>query len=326
MSGDIRDLKMTKIKLNEENVKEIVKMYKDDLLNFVEIGKQTGFSFRLIKKILNDEGINTSRSHKRKLLFEHGKIKQWCKGLTKETDEKMMLLSKKRKQLISKGIIDMSYLKGNENWKKRKDGSNKGKIELECQNCHKLFEVINSRNESKFCSRKCYKKAIPSWNQGLTVETSKSLKKAIDNRLKTVKRLINEGKWVVSDDTRKKISLKTAGKNNPMFNNWSSFEPYPPTFNNSFKRAIRKRDNYVCMKCLIHQEKLPRSLDVHHIDYIKENTFEQNCCALCNSCNLEVNQNRKHWTKFFQSLLAERYGYEYTPEGEAVIKIGEAKY
>jgi len=35
------------------------------------------------------------------------------------------------------------------------------------------------------------------------------------------------------------------------------------------------------------------------------------CCTLCNRCNSEVNWNRKHWVKFFQSLLSEKYNYKY---------------
>jgi len=122
-------------------------------------------------------------------------------------------------------------------------------------------------------------------------------------------------------EMKKAMSFNVSGDKNPSWINGKSFEPYPITFNNKFKRFIRKRDNYVCLKCGIHQEKLPRALDVHHIDYIKENTIKENCCALCRNCNLEVNINRKHWTKFFQSLLNERYGYEYTDCGEIILNL-----
>ncbi len=98
-----------------------------------------------------------------------------------------------------------------------------------------------------------------------------------------------------------------------------SFEPYTADFNNKFKRKIRKRDNYICIKCGIHQEKLSRTLTIHHINYNKKLSLPQNCCTLCSRCNLEVNFNRKHWTKFFQSLLSEKYNYKYSKEEEVIL-------
>lgn len=52
-------------------------------------------------------------------------------------------------------------------------------------------------------------------------------------------------------------------------------------------------------------------LSIHHIDYNKLNTIKENCVCLCNSCHTKTNFNREHWTKFFQSLMKERYGYDY---------------
>ncbi|MHA1302297.1 MAG: NUMOD3 domain-containing DNA-binding protein [Candidatus Heimdallarchaeaceae archaeon] len=105
--------------------------------------------------------------------------------------------------------------------------------------------------------------------------------------------------------------------------NWQggkSFEPYDRTFNNKFKRAIRKRDNQICMLCGIHREKLKRVLDVHHVNYNKLLSIPENCISLCNSCHVKTNFNRKHWTKFFQNLLAEKYGYEYQ-DNKIVLEV-----
>ena len=111
------------------------------------------------------------------------------------------------------------------------------------------------------------------------------------------------------------------GNKNPNWNNGSSFEPYDKTFNNKFKRAIRKRDNQVCMMCGIHREKLKNSfLNVHHINYDKLLSVPQNCITLCVSCHTKTNSNRKHWTKFFQDLLSERYGYKYNNQ-EIILEV-----
>lgn len=106
--------------------------------------------------------------------------------------------------------------------------------------------------------------------------------------------------------------------------NWQggkSFEPYDKKFNNLFKRGIRKRDNQICMLCGIHREKLSRALDIHHINYDKLMSMPQNCISLCNSCHVKTNFNRKHWVKFFQDLLAEKYNYQYSENREIIMGV-----
>jgi len=114
---------------------------------------------------------------------------------------------------------------------------------------------------------------------------------------------------------------KLSGKNNHNWNGGSSFEPYGLEFNNKFKRIIRKRDNQICMLCGIHREKLSRALYIHHINYDKKLTIPQNCVSLCLSCHLKTNYNREHWKNFFQSLLSERYNYQYNKNKEIVLEI-----
>lgn len=113
------------------------------------------------------------------------------------------------------------------------------------------------------------------------------------------------------------------GEKNPAFNNWSSKKPYDKKWTHQFRNLVRKRDNNICLACNIHREKLKRALDVHHADYNKLNTFPQNCISLCRNCHAKTNFNREHWTKFFQSLLAERYGYEYSKEKEIIFTFGK---
>ncbi len=127
----------------------------------------------------------------------------------------------------------------------------------------------------------------------------------------------------LSEEHKRKISMAHKGKQlnpNTMFKkgnkhpSWKggkSIEHYDESFNNKFKRAIRKRDNQVCMLCFIHKEKLKKALGVHHINYDKLLSIPQNCISLCNSCHMKTNFNRKHWIKLFQSILNEKYGYEY---------------
>lgn len=159
-------------------------------------------------------------------------------------------------------------------------------------------------------------------------EKAKQIKKKLENN--------NSKYWKGKnrlDETIDKIKETHKGKHyspktefgkaekNPNWNGGSSFEPYDRDFNNKFKRAIRKRDNYICLKCGKHQEKQKKSLTVHHINYDKKLTISKNCISICNICHTETNYNRKHWIKFFQSLLSEKYGYLYDENQNIIINL-----
>lgn len=68
---------------------------------------------------------------------------------------------------------------------------------------------------------------------------------------------------------------------------------YPATFNRQFKNAIRKRDNYTCAICKEYGD------NVHHINYVKNDTVPGNCITLCRSCHAKTNSNREYWLEYF---------------------------
>ncbi len=107
------------------------------------------------------------------------------------------------------------------------------------------------------------------------------------------------------------MSKGSEGEKNGMWLGGKSFEPYDKKFIPSFKRKIRKRDGNICMLCNLSKNKLRWRLSVHHIDYNKKNSIQENCISLCTNCHIKTNIDRKHWTKFFQNLLKEKYGYKY---------------
>jgi predicted DNA-binding protein YlxM (UPF0122 family) len=151
------------------------------------------------------------------------------------------------------------------------------------------------------------------WEERYGKDISKNMKEKISKNRKG-KKFYNSGQF-------KKEDIRLIGERNPNWNGGLSFEQYDKYFNNSFKNSIRKRDNQICILCGIHREKLNRALDIHHINYNKMLSIQENCIALCTSCHMKTNGNRKNWTKFFQDLLHEKYGYEYSKDLEPIVNI-----
>jgi len=108
-----------------------------------------------------------------------------------------------------------------------------------------------------------------------------------------------------SEEAKRKIGDAERGDKNPRWNGGVSFLPYPFQFNKELKERIRKRDNYTCQLCRIPQSELVRKLDVHHIDYDKENLANSNLISLCRKCNSKVNKNRAYWQSYFSPVTTE---------------------
>lgn len=93
------------------------------------------------------------------------------------------------------------------------------------------------------------------------------------------------------------------GKRNGNWNNGSSFEPYPLGWTKTFKEQIRYRDGYKCQICGCPEVECYRKLDVHHIDYNKDNLNPKNLVSLCKSCHMITNGNRKFWENYFKEKI-----------------------
>jgi len=80
--------------------------------------------------------------------------------------------------------------------------------------------------------------------------------------------------------------------------NWQggkSFEEYSREWTSSLKTIIRERDNYTCQICGKVDVKI-----VHHIDYDKKNSKENNLITLCQSCHIKTNYRRNYWKNYFE--------------------------
>jgi len=113
--------------------------------------------------------------------------------------------------------------------------------------------------------------------------------------------LSEKGKFV-SIETRKKMSKSHKGAKCHWWKGGISFEPYSTDWTDDLRDSIRKRDNYTCQICGIHQDELKgyqRKLDCHHIDYDKDNLNPDNLITLCRKCHIKTNTNREYWIKYF---------------------------
>jgi hypothetical protein len=96
------------------------------------------------------------------------------------------------------------------------------------------------------------------------------------------------------------------GARNPNWIDGRDKDKYPVKFNFQLKKGIRRRDNFTCKKCGVKEAHLVgyfKRLDVHHIDYNKQNLDPMNLITLCRSCNGQVNKDRLFWMSYFSSLL-----------------------
>jgi hypothetical protein len=194
---------------------------------------------------------------------------------------------------------------------------------------------IGLTNKGKHHSEE-HKRKIGEANKGKIVsEETKNKIREISSRPERIKMAISylpktKGKTIEevfgkekADEIKNKLSKPL--EKNPAWKGGKSFEPYTREFNEKFKLFIKQRDGFLCLKCGMREEDSKQlfkfGLHIHHIDYNKKLTIPENCCALCIRCNSEVNVNRKNWIKFFQSLLSERYGYQYSELNEPIINL-----
>jgi len=123
--------------------------------------------------------------------------------------------------------------------------------------------------------------------------------------------------YIVPMKIRNKLSKSLIGNKNSSGEkcNWwidgraKENNPYPEEWTDILRKSIRIRDNYICQMCGIHQDELNcrlKKLDVHHIDYNKDNLNPDNLTTLCRSCHVKTNYNREYWKQLFQNILQEK--------------------
>jgi len=123
------------------------------------------------------------------------------------------------------------------------------------------------------------------------------------------KEINRKSKLCGSCDNKRKYKLgilNNNGDNNGRWNGGSSFEPYSLEWTAELRESIRIRDNHTCQKCGIKEKDYYRKLDVHHIDYNKQNCKENNLITTCGECNKLANVDRDYWYAYFTYIMENR--------------------
>jgi hypothetical protein len=149
--------------------------------------------------------------------------------------------------------------------------------------CGRVFECLSSSSQ-RYCSRKCCdqdKIGRPS-KKRLPRRKKICARKGCNNTF--VCKITSKQKYCcvkcvpTSEEAKQRMRKphpSIRGENNPSWAGGMS-TPYPSEFNNEFKELVRERYNYTCMVCKRKQGQLERKLDVHHIDYDKDNLNVEN--------------------------------------------------
>src|SRR3990167_511175 len=101
----------------------------------------------------------------------------------------------------------------------------------------------------------------------------------------------------------RKYKIEQIEDKNPNWQGGKSFEPYGLEFNKKLKEQVRLRDRYRCQECFRHQSELKQKLNIHHIDYNKQNNNPNNLISLCKNCHTQTNFNRENWTEYYKDAM-----------------------
>jgi 5-methylcytosine-specific restriction endonuclease McrA len=287
--------------------------------------------------------ISESESETKKKLFAEGKLKIWNKGIPMSEAQKDKLskiltngIGKAEVTCLGCGIkfkVSPSRIKSGRGRYHSKECQYKAKlgsgIKKYCQYCGNLIPG----DGDKYCNRICMGLAMSGENSpAKRPEVRKNMSKAhtgLKSPLKGIPRPDFQGennpcyksglpkcekcgKELSDYDSElcKEHYLESlSGKGNPAWLNGISKLPYSFDFDERLKDFIRDREKHKCLLCEVPEKELDKKLCVHHIDYNKKNSSEVNLVALCNSCNIKVNTNRKYWENYFTDLMISKIDF-----------------
>lgn len=188
-----------------------------------------------------------------------------------------------------------------------------------CEVCGKKCQALESRFERgamRFCSRAC---------QGVSKRTELAGKNSVRfNQVPFIcvicqkeffrkSSRVGKSKTCSNSCRFKLLQRLNAGRGNPAYIHGKSNEPYPIEFSRELRDSIIIRDGDKCIECGIsreeHRNKYNFDLNVHHIDYNKENIDRTNLLTLCLSCHGKTQKRPiQQWIDKYKRYMETEYG------------------
>ena len=254
------------------------------------------------KKIINKGNFKDGRSLKKYYCLKCGKKISWqcaiygsglCRSCAtkKQIKEKSNPMKDKRHTETSKE--NMRKSKKGEKHPNYTDGRTLKKYY--CKDCGREISVTSGVYGEKSC-KSCARKGKKNWNY-------------IDGRTKKKYYCIDCGEEISYCSLRCHSCASKGILNSNYIEGLQ--RDYPLEWTETLKEKIRQRDNYTCQKCGMTEEEhltiYKKILEIHHIDYDKENCNEENLITLCLACNTRANYNRNYWNKYYKGKILDYY-------------------
>lgn len=195
--------------------------------------------------------------------------------------------------------------------------------EIPCTECGKAF-MPHSR-KTKFCSMSCKDTAHsrnmagdknPRFETGAaslpidwSVATKRDSVRSCEACAAEFKPRSRLSKYCSTECRQRSHAALVSGLRSGRYVHGKANFPYPLKWTRPLKDAIRKRDGFQCVRCTKSEADNGQKLDVHHIDYVKENLAETNLISLCRKCHGKMHgrqPQRLVWCAELSALLRER--------------------
>ncbi|MEK6882183.1 MAG: HNH endonuclease [Nanoarchaeota archaeon] len=126
--------------------------------------------------------------------------------------------------------------------------------------------------------------------------TEKTKKIMRDNTKQLWKDGVFNNRKIDYKETAKKISATQRGISIDEWDGFVRVRKYSIEFFNK-RKYVKQRDIFTCQLC----GDINSILDIHHIDYNKNNNDLNNLITLCHSCHSKTNSNREDWLNHFKN-------------------------
>lgn len=188
-----------------------------------------------------------------------------------------------------------------------------GNVECECQACGKVFAVKpgylkKPGNTGRFCSIKCRSEVLKGENHPGYIADRIIVACEVCGKVRHLPPSHAKGDRFCSRKCQGKAKRgENSGQRNGRYVHGKADSPYPMGFTNRLKKEIRDRHAGKCALCGTDKTANgSRGMDVHHIDYNKENLNQWNLIPLCRVCHGKMHgapSQRARWIEKLSKLL-----------------------